>query len=352
MQDFRLTYGLDVIDEDGQIVKSASESDIKGWITSCLLIGSIVGSMMVSVSADVLGRKKSLLCGGFIFTIGAVVQSVVTQLPLYYVGRIISGVGIGSLSMCAPLYVSETSPSEIRGRMVSAVQLLTTIGILLASCVNALLIKYTTGQLQWKLAIGMLCVPGVLLITFMFFNPQSPRWLVNKDRDAEAIYVIAKLRSMQPNNSSVVSEYTDIKQSVINEREVGQASWRELLKPGIINRVLIMMTLQAFQQWTGINVILFYAGSLFADMGLVGDNQTSSTLVIINSLINFLAVFPGMYLVERMGRKKLLIIGGLGMGTSHFLVFLFTKLSEGNKQLAWGAICSVCKCTLIQSNSL
>lgn len=182
-------------------------------------------------------------------------------------------------------------------------------------------------------------------MVIMFFMPYSPRWLEVKGRFDESIASLARIRSASPNSAAIVAEYQDIKDGVEYERSIGSAEWVELLfvfsliasKPGIINRLGLGVALQIFQQWTGINFILYYASSLFGAMGF--DYATASTkLNIVNAVINVVGTLPGMYLIERIGRRQLLIIGGFGMGISHFMVCLFVGLSKETPSFAWGAV--------------
>lgn len=175
----------------------------------------------------------------------------------------------------------------------------------------------------------------------MSFMPYSPRWLELRERSHEALAALARLRASDPSSPIVRQEYDEIRDGIEFEKSIGQATWSELVKPGIINRILIAFTLQVFQQWTGINVIMYYASDLFEGMGFSKD-VASKQLNLVNAAINVVGTLPGMYLVERLGRRKLLLWGGFGMGTCHLLVCLFIGLSkEGSKLLAWGAVVSI-----------
>lgn len=132
----------------------------------------------------------------------------------------------------------------------------------------------------------------------------------------------------------VQSEYTEIKTTVDEDRRIGTATWPEVLKPGIRNRVFLAMTLQFFQQWTGINVILYYQGMLFKGMG-IDPKAAEIPLTLASNFINFLATFPGLFLIEKWGRRGLLLYGGFGMGACHFLVCLFVGLSKTNPSYSW-----------------
>ncbi|KAJ3059187.1 hypothetical protein HK102_010109, partial [Quaeritorhiza haematococci] len=340
MDDFGVRFGLKKYNGT-TYVKTPDEAQIKGWVTSTFLLGCVAGSIIVSEMADRLGRKWSIMAGSFMFAAGGLVQTLADALPGLYAGRVVSGIGIGILSMVVPLYISETAPSDVRGRMVAVQQLMITIGIFVASCVNSVILTFLSGDLEWRLAMGMQVIPGSILVLIIIFMPYSPRWLMSRDRDTEAVTIIAKLRAQDANSATVQSEYHDIKAGIELERTIGNADWSELFKRGMFNRVAIAFVMQTFQQWTGINVILYYAGDLFSRMGFGNANATIG-FVIANSFINFISTFPGMYLIERVGRRKLLVWGGFGMGTSHFCVCLFTGLSKGGSAfLAWLAVFSV-----------
>ncbi|KAJ3221401.1 hypothetical protein HK099_003548 [Clydaea vesicula] len=313
---------------------------LKGNITSFFLIGCAVGAVLVSFMADKLGRKKSIIIGGILFSLGGLGQALSPSLVwFFYLTRIISGVGIGILSMVVPLYISETAPTDVRGRMISVQQLMITIGIFVAALINTAIRAAQQGsETEWRLSLGMQVIPGGILILMMSFMPNSPRWLEDNNKSEAALVTLAKIRSQSTTSPAVASEYNEIREGVEYERQIGSATILELLKPGIINRILIACTLQFFQQWTGINVILYYASDLFKGMGF--DYATASTkLNIINAAINIVGTFPGMYLIERIGRRRLLIFGGLGMGISHYMVCLFIGLSKGgNSSYSFGAV--------------
>ncbi|KAJ3084961.1 hypothetical protein HK102_000449 [Quaeritorhiza haematococci] len=343
MNAFGLRFGLKKFNETTQLIqKTEAEGDIKGWVTFAFLMGAALGAVIVTDLADRIGRKWCILIGGFLFAAGGLIQTLADAIAMLYSGRAVSGIGIGILSMVVPLYISETAPTDVRGRMISVQQLMITIGIFIASCVNSVILSFLTGDVQWRTSMGMQVIPGSLLVLIIIFMPYSPRWLMSRNRDAEAVQILAKLRASDVNSATVQSEYHDIKAGIELERQIGNADWHELFKRGIFNRVVIAFVLQTFQQWTGINIILYYAGDLFGRMGFGNANSTIG-FVIANSFINFIATFPGMYLIERMGRRKLLIVGGFGMGIAHFCVCLFTGLSKngGSNILAWLAVFSV-----------
>ncbi|KAJ3094390.1 hypothetical protein HDU96_001692 [Phlyctochytrium bullatum] len=318
----------------------------QGLITSTFLFGCIVGAFICSFLADSIGRKLSIIIGGSLFAVGGTVQAIAPGLGMLLVGRAISGLAIGVLSMVVPLYIAETAPPQIRGRLTTVYQLLITFGIFVANCINAAIyVTQPDTDKMWRLALGMQVLPAALLVVSVCFIPRSPRWLAEKDRHEEGQAVIAKLRMRDVNDPEVVAEYDGIRHGVEFERRIGSASWSELTKPGIGRRVVIAVINQTFQQLTGINVILYYSNDIFKNMGFSDADSDYSSIVtfpVVNALINFLATFPGMWAVERFGRKPLLVYGGFTMALAHALVFGFiTGSNNGTQSLSWGAVISI-----------
>lgn len=350
MPGFQLQFGSSPgVSADGitLIADKLATGKVDQLTTFTFLAGCFFGALIVSYMADAFGRKRSIIIGGLGFLVGGAIQTTASGFTAYSSGRVISGLGIGVLSMCSPLYISEAAPSEIRGRMLTVQQLMITIGILVASIFNAIFIilwedKPASWDLEWRLSMAMQCLPALLLVVVMFVMPESPRWLATRGRDQEAITIIGKLRSETSRDAGTIAEYKIITDSIESERLVGNGSWSELFVPGLRNRLLIAMTLQFWQQWTGINVILYYQSGLLEAMGLSHFAATVQ-FTLANNVVNFLGTFPGMYLIERLGRRKLLLFGGIGMGLSHLLVFSFlsAKNSTGSFFYSYLAIFSM-----------
>ncbi|KAI8842472.1 sugar transporter [Chytridium lagenaria] len=348
-KNFQNDFGTtaNILNSAGELVENPDKEGREGLITSTFLFGCVAGALVCSFMADIIGRKYSIIAGGALFAAGGVVQCIASTLGPLYIGRVLSGLAIGVLSMVVPLYIAETAPPQIRGRLTTVYQLLITFGIFVANCINAAIFvtQDKNASIMWRLALGMQVLPAGLLVIAVFFIPLSPRWLAEKGRHEEGQAVIAKLRTRDVNDSEVITEYDGIRQGIEFERRIGTANWSELAKPGIARRVVIGVINQTFQQLTGINVILYYSASIFTNMGFKdASNEFNSvvTFPIANAFINFVATFPGMYAVERYGRKPLLVYGGFVMGLAHALVFAFiTGSNNGNSGLSWGAIFAV-----------
>ncbi|CAG8495717.1 10057_t:CDS:10, partial [Scutellospora calospora] len=276
----------------------------EGSIVSSFLAGCFVGALASGYSADRLGRRFSILGGSLVFIVGSILQATSTTFAQLYVGRIVSGLSIGVLSMMVPLYQSEISPKEIRGRLVSLQQFTITIGIAVSFWIDYATEKIDSSN-QWRIPLGIQVIPAFLLALGTLILPFSPRWLLDNDRDDEALIVLAKLRSNgDKNDPIVIDEFNEIKENVRFEREVAAKSYLELLKKGpenIRKRVMLGIAIQAFQQLTGINAIMVCNASTLLATG-------------INGIVNMLATIPAILWIDSWGRRPTLMSGGILMG--------------------------------------
>ena len=378
MDSFRLYFGTGSAAPDiggGDSVQPTDDAQhVNGWIVASFLIGCVLGSMAVSVLADAIGRKMSIVIGSILFTAGGVMQTAATGLATLYSGRFVGGTGIGILSMVAPLYISETAETESRGALIATQQLLITIGIFVASCVNSILYTYGNdlGDRQWRAALAAQVVPGILLLLIMVPLPRSPRWLVSQGRVDEAKAVLSRLRGV-PATAPIVEKEVDAILKEI-EAECGPeaielimsgtrkyvpfsaqmrayfARYGELFfyKPTRRRLVLVCM-LQFFQQFTGINVVLYFAADLFERSG-VPKQQAATSLVVGNAALLILGTIPGMVLVDRpgVGRRLLLLVGAAAMAVCHVAVTGFVAGADryadgsaGGDALSYSAVASM-----------
>ncbi|KAI8801796.1 general substrate transporter, partial [Cladochytrium replicatum] len=305
--------------------------DLQAWITTSFSFGTFFGAGISTQLADFIGRKWSIILAGLLFSAGGAIQASTDQLALLIFGRVVSGLAIGVTSVCVPLYIAEAAPTNIRGRLITVYQLMITIGIFIATAVNALIIlSFNKTDTEWRLALGMQVPMGIFLSVFMYFLPFSPRWLLSKERGPEALAVLSKLRGADMHSELVRAEFTHISESVQIEREMGEAHWKDLfVQQGVRNRTFFAVTLQAFQQFTAINVILYY-GPTIADklLGIENDEDklvSSVYMPLITTLFNVLGTIPGMALIERLGRRRLLGYGGVVMATAHLMLCLFAS---------------------------
>ncbi|KAI7889136.1 general substrate transporter [Mucor mucedo] len=289
-----------------------------GTITGLLLAGCFIGSLLAGPSAEILSRKRTIIIGSLIFIIGGALQTGANGYAMMVVGRFVAGLGIGALSMIVPLYQSELAPKEIRGRLIGLQQLMITIGIMIAFWCGVGTEK-RNGDSSWRIPLGVQVAPGVVLLIGAFFLPYSPRWLLSKGRNAEALTVLAQLHSDGDETAPhVVAEYEEILAQIELERAVAVGSYLELFQGKLRRRMILGMLIQVFQQFTGINSIMYYAPQIFVQAGL-GSNSAGLIASGVNGCLNVLATIPAVLFMDRLGRRKIMISGAMAMGTAMIL---------------------------------
>lgn len=312
-----LLFGLDIgviagalsfISDTFQITSSQQE-----WVVSSMMFGAAVGAVGSGWLSHHLGRKYSLMIGAICFVVGSLACAFAPDIQLLIVARIVLGVAVGIASFTAPLYLSEIAPENIRGSMISMYQLMITIGILGAYVSDTLL----TASGNWRLMLGLIALPAILLLVGVFFLPRSPRWLASKNRHEEAKQILIRLRD---SSEQAQQELDAIRESL----KVKQNGW-ELFKQNknFARAVFLGILLQIMQQFTGMNVIMYYAPKIFQMAGFSSTTHQMWGTVAVG-LTNVLATFIAIGLVDRWGRKPTLKLGflvmALGMGALGLLI--------------------------------
>ncbi len=279
-------------------------------VTSWVTLGALLGALAAGELADQIGRKRTVLVAGALFTLGAIVQALTPDTVVLVAGRLIIGAGVGVAAVAAPLYAAELAPTAVRGRFVSAYQLAITMGIFLAYLVDGWLTKSDA----WRIMLGAAAVPGLLLFAVALVAPRSPRWLMTQHRRAEAA---AELRKVRPGVD--VEPRLDTIEAALRQ-EGDRASWGEVFAREWRRPLMIGVWLAVFQQITGINAIIYYADQIFASAGFVTQSaQTTVTTWAIGG-VNVLATLIAIAFIDNLGRRKLLLTGLIGMGISLVVV--------------------------------
>ena len=298
-------------------------------VTSWVTLGALLGALAAGELADQIGRKRTVLIAGALFTLGALVQALAPDTVVLVSGRLIIGAGVGVAAVAAPLYAAELAPTAVRGRFVSAYQLAITAGIFLAYLVDGWLSKGDA----WRIMLGAAAVPGLLLFAVALVAPRSPRWLMTKQRRADAA---AELRKIRPGVDA--EPRLDAIDTVLRE-EGGRASWGEVFSREWRRPLMIGIGLAVFQQITGINAIIYYADQIFASAGFATQSaQTTVTTWAIGG-VNVLATLIAIAFIDRLGRRRLLLSGLIGMGASLVVVgiaFLFIVPAAAGATAATG----------------
>ncbi|MCO5566239.1 hypothetical protein L7F22_019915 [Adiantum nelumboides] len=323
-----------------------SNATLAGLLTSILELGAWVGVLLNGYSADKLGRKLSVVVACIVFVIGVIVQACTSggKYDTILGGRFITGLGVGSLSMIVPLYNAELAPAEIRGALVALQQLAITFGIMISYWITyGTNFIGGTGDSQsraaWLVPITIQILPAIILAIGIMFLPQSPRWLMDQGRDEECLEVIANLRRQSPDSPLVQLEYLELKAQKLFETRIsehdhphlqdgsassnfklGLAGYKSLItNPSNFRRTMVATLTMTFQQWTGVNFILYYAPFIFKGLHLAG-NTTSLLASGVVGIVMFLATIPAVMYLDKWGRKPTLIAGAIVMGACHFIV--------------------------------
>lgn len=284
---------------------------MEGWTASSALLGCVIGVAFAGELNDRLGRRTALIASAVLFLISAIGTAVPRTLTEFIVYRIVGGLGVGIASMTSPMYIAEISPARWRGRMVSVNQFAIVFGMLVVYFVNYFIARagdhawnVTTG---WRWMFGSEAVPGVLFLGALIFVPESPRFLVRKGRADRAEAVLARVDG----SAFAAAEVREIQASLTTESD----SLRDLLRPGMVIVLVIGIALAVLQQVTGINVFLYYAPVILKDVA--GANMDIALLqTVLVGAVNMIFTILAIWVVDRVGRKPLMIIGATGMGVS------------------------------------
>ena len=291
-----------------------------GWTVSSLLFGCMAGVFFAGKAGDQYGRKKVLMLAALLFFISALGSASAHSLFYFILARILGGIAVGIASILSPMYIAELAPAKYRGTLVSLNQLAIVVGILVAFFSNWLLVD--TGVNNWRWMLLVMAAPAVLLFFSLFLVPESPRWLVARHRNEEALKVLQKTSGSE----FAQAELKEIEDTLKN-KEV--STYRDLLAPKIRPLLFIGIILAVFQQITGINTIMYYAPKIFANVGQSNDLALLQTIAIGGT--NLIFTLLAMVLIDRSGRKMLILIGSAGMTLmlAGLSILFFLKLTSG-----------------------
>ncbi|ORX57040.1 general substrate transporter [Hesseltinella vesiculosa] len=288
----------------------------KGTITGLLLAGCFVGSLASSPMCEAISRKWGILVASYVFMVGAALQTATVNYASMVIGRAIAGLGVGGLSMLVPLYISELSPKHIRGRLIGLQQFTITVGLMVSFWIGAGTTLHFSDNRTFRIPLGFQIFPALVLACGIFFLPYSPRWLASKGRFSDCLHVLAYLRANgNENDPFVLAEFEEIRRVIDLEKSQANSSYTDLFKGSARRRVILGMGIQMFQQFSGINSIMYYAPTMFRQAGI--SQQNAALLACgVSGVVNVLATIPGILLLDTLGRRKVLISGAVWMGSS------------------------------------
>ena len=302
-----LLFGFDtaVISGTTQQLKSFYELSDGGlgFTVATALIGTIVGALVAGKPVDRYGRKKVLFAIGILYFVGALGSAFVSNLVLFQLFRFLGGIGVGVASVVAPIYTAEIAPPKLRGRLVGLVQFNIVLGILLAYLSNFIIGNLLPAEVAWRWMFAVMAVPAAIFFLLLFTVPETPRWLFQAGRRDEAVGVVGRTTQSRDEADFVIRE--------IEEGLAKQHGQREapFFVRGNRKVILLAFTIAAFNQLSGINAILYYAPDIFRSAG-AGENAALQSVIL--GLVNLIVTMAALTVIDKIGRKKLMLIGSIG----------------------------------------
>jgi sugar porter (SP) family MFS transporter len=289
---------------------------MKGWAVSSALIGCVFGALAVGKPGDYFGRRLVLRALALMFLVSAIGTGLAWDFASFLVFRVIGGLAIGGASVLSPLYIAEIAPASHRGRLTVTFQLAIVVGILVAFFSDYLLLN--TGENNWRWMFMAGALPAILFFVLLFRVSQSPRWLVMKGRAEEARQVLAEVNA----GADLDTMIKEIQESVSTE-VMGKSVY--LFRKPYLKLVMIGIAVGMFNQFTGINIVMYYTTDIFRAANFSTDSAILQTVII--GFTNLIFTLVAMRLIDRIGRKKMLLIGSLGM-TVFLLLFALSFITS------------------------
>ncbi len=337
-----LLFGYDTAVISGTVSQVSLQFQLttmqSGWYVGSALVGSIIGVIFAGRLSDKLGRKITMFLSAVLFTscgIGCALSNSLTELVIW---RMVGGAGIGIVSVVCPLYISEISPASHRGRLVSLYQLAVTIGFLAAYLMNYYLLNLSVNyhsanpMMQkifateaWRGMLGAETLPALLFFIVIFFIPESPRWLMVRNKKSQAAQIFSRIFT---NQEEVIYQMNET-EKVLQLQAKESSDWKVLMQPGFRKAVLIGCAIAMLGQFMGVNAVLYYGPSIFESSGLSrGDSLFYQALI---GTVNMLTTVLALLIIDKIGRKKLVYVGVSGMIISLILIGLYFSFAN-----VWG----------------
>ena len=290
----------------------------QGGITGAMSAGSFLGSLLSPNFSDTFGRKMSMQICSILWIVGCIIQCASQDVAMLVVGRVISGMGIGFGSSAAPVYCSEIAPPTIRGLISGLFQFSVTVGIMILFYVGYGC-HFINGAASFRLTWGLQMIPGFILGVGVLFLPESPRWLANHDRWDEAETVVANVAAKgDRENEQVKFQLEEIKEQVLIDAAAKDFSFKDLFRPKTRKKTIVGISAQMWQQLCGMNVMMYYIVYIFSMAGYTGN--TNLVASSIQYVLNVLMTIPALFLIDKAGRRPVLVIGGILMFSWLFAV--------------------------------
>ncbi len=317
-------FGFDAGIISGVMSFAGPEFDLteiqSGWVVGSPTAAAMIAMLFSGRLSDSYGRKKVLIFVAFLYALSAVLSALATSYQLLYIARMIGGLAFGAALVLAPMYIAEIATAENRGKLVTLQQLNIVFGFFAAFFSNYLFNSYNSPESTflndenvWRCMLGVELIPAILYFIFLFFVPQSPRWLYLKNKVDAARSVLIKIHG----ETRGQAEITSIEKSINTDKTISKVKLKDVLKPSLRFILLVGLVVAILQQISGINAVYFYATTIFKQTGIGTDAAFSSGVLL--STVSVIFTFVAIYLIDRMGRRPLLLIGTAGIAVSLLL---------------------------------
>lgn len=300
----------------------------EGFATGSLALGAIIGCMVAGSVSDKYGRRPGLLIAAAIFALSSIAMAFSFSRDAFIAARFCAGIGVGMASVLSPMYIAEISPAHMRGRTVAINQLTIVLGILFTNLINYGLRNY--GEDAWRWMFGLGFIPSVLFFIGALWLPESPRWLMKAGKNAKATKVLEKIGDAGFVNESVSHIATSLKGAV-------KSRYADIFKKAMLPAVLVGIGLAVFQQLCGINTVFNYAPKIFESIGASQDDQLLQTVFIGG--VNLVFTILAMLLVDRLGRKPLMLIGAGALAVVYIIIVIL--LGNHSAHVSWFLLASI-----------
>ncbi|KAM0426250.1 hypothetical protein ACHAPT_008602 [Fusarium lateritium] len=343
---------INVMDQFHTVFPYATSGFGKGFMTAMLEFGAFLGCFFMPWLADKISRKKAIFVVTIFFNVGAILQTAAVNYEMLVVGRTIGGIGVGTLAMGAPLYISEISPPNLRGTLLVLESVSICLGVVVSFYITYGT-RHMEGEISFRLPLGLQMVSATIVGFGIFFFPYSPRWLALVGRNDDALANLSRMRRLPTDDERVQTEYKGIiaeaqfQKTVLERRHPGKhgfrleiLTWLDLFSPKTWRRTAVGCGVAFFQQFSGINAFIYYAPTLFQSLGQ--SEQMALDMSGVFNILQLVAVCVCFFIIDRVGRRPLAIFGGLGgfvsWGIMAILVGVFSHDWESHTAAGWGAV--------------
>ena len=330
-----LLFGIDTGVINGALIYMSSPSELnltsndQGLVTSAITLGAAFGAVFAGKFSDGIGRKRLLHYLSVWFMIFTILCSIAPNAVVMIISRALLGLAVGGVSVIVPTYLSEFSTPEIRGRFVAQNELMIVVGQLLAFVVNAILGNvFTSVNSIWRYMLGFCVIPAILLFVGLYFVPESPRWLLMKNQDENAEKV---LETVRPNKKVITTEIKEVKDAINQEKEIKQATFKDLAIPWVRRIVLIGIGLAIMQQIIGVNIMMYYGTTILTESGFA--HNAALIANIFNGVMSVLGTSIGMLIMNKVNRRTMLLGGITGTTLSLILIVVFSMVFKSSPLL-------------------